>query len=837
MDFSVESLVTVEESKEMVEPPVIPIASPGFDDEKFTFPDCVSAKTSIDRCTTFDRVRIPAPSPFKRWVNSLRSRRMYGQESHIEDWEFIHRGNGDQVNNPPRPGSLEQQWEKLSGRSSHLGTTKTATMSIASQSVIRSRRTTQSTLNRSKSDFRNSMELSVSHSIDEEAQNRARKRRQVLQEIITTESDYIFDLKALTNLLLIISARPEIYHNVQRVRERHESFLRQIRILVPTSNLSRAELERMMNCPQPKRPYAVDLSIKALQSRSLRTQNQKASVNRRLKELASEANEALLVAREIKNLSHSFINYKEFCENFELLYEDTALLRRSIRDWQGFEQGIEALTKSTASMETRSLYDNKSLCLNDILIKPAQRVCKYPLLLQELLRWTHIQDDPSAHDEIGHILDSVRETLTEINEATSNTLNKDLVGKTFLLQDMLDLKAVTFNDIYKQLGPMTLCGVLFVTYRASTQPRQVTGAFMVCVLFKHHLFIAKMNDDYRKLRPIACLYISDVRIDSLTNGKGYDYFCEFSWKVLFQLEDEKFELVLSASSAAEEKQWKTGILKSAAASVDVPNAVSSELRGSSFLILDLVPEEEVSDVTPQLSRRPSLQTLGTTQRTRSNLQPIIIRKTYCPHKHGQSQQVGGEVERPKVPPPVPQPFTITARRQDRVRLERTISHLYTRDVLPYPGMFLAPGEIWFGPGSIMRHLSLRSKRFQRSSSLNLPTTLQNMTEVQAADEAEDKTQVFKKRKRRDASDFSHSLEHEKSWVLPKDAALLIGRSKTLRVKDSPRSSCNSSSQPAARTDRGSENSEVSLRKGLWSIFNSMSLRRSKKNARPSLSGA
>jgi hypothetical protein len=36
--------------------------------------------------------------------------------------------------------------------------------------------------------------------IDEEAQNRALRRRQVLQEIITTESDYIFGLKALTNV-------------------------------------------------------------------------------------------------------------------------------------------------------------------------------------------------------------------------------------------------------------------------------------------------------------------------------------------------------------------------------------------------------------------------------------------------------------------------------------------------------------------------------------------------------------------------------------------------------------------------------------------------------------
>lgn len=51
-----------------------------------------------------------------------------------------------------------------------------------------------------------------------------------------------------------------------------------------------------MNYGAQKRP---DLSIKAFQHRSLRAQSLKAYVDRRLKQLASEANEALVVAREI----------------------------------------------------------------------------------------------------------------------------------------------------------------------------------------------------------------------------------------------------------------------------------------------------------------------------------------------------------------------------------------------------------------------------------------------------------------------------------------------------------------------------------------------------------
>ncbi|KAL4867922.1 hypothetical protein BDV12DRAFT_186333 [Aspergillus spectabilis] len=803
MEPPVDTLVTVEESKEVVsDATVIQVDSAGSD-EKLQFEHAVETSISLDR--------VPTSSAFKRWVNSLRPKRTCEPFPQIDGWA------GCEL--PPHHRSLEQQWEELSGKSSHLGTIKTATMSLASQSVVRSRRTTQSTTNRSRSDIRGSIDSlrpALSTSIDEEAQNRAIKRRQVLREIITTESDYIFGLKALTNLLLMISARPEIYYNVQRIRETHEGFLRRIRNLTPTSYLSRMELERVMHYGAQKRSSAVNLSIRAFQSRSLRTRTQKASVHRRLNELAAEANEALLIAREIGYLSKSFKLYKEFCENWDLLKKDTDLLRKSVRDWQEYEHGIEALTKSAASLETRSLYENKSLCLMDILIK----------------------DDPSAHDEIRQILESVHELLAQINEATANTISKSLVDKTSFLQDSLDFGTMPIVELYKQLGPMALCGVLHVTYQPSGQSEGVTGAFIVCVLFKHHFFLARMNDE-GKLRPLACLYISDVGTDSLTNGKGYDYFCPFSWKLIFQIQDKKFEIVLSASSAAEEKQWKTGFLKSVAASRDLPKAVSSALRVSTFLTLDLVPIRETSELTPQLSRRPSLQTLGTigVQRVRSNLQPIIIRKTHCPLKHSQTQQVHGELERPKVPPLVPQPFLVVARRQDRIRLERAIFQIYTRDSLPYPGMFLATGELLFGSSSIMRHLSLRSKRYKRSSSINLPTTLRNLSEPHDIDKIEDRVQGSKKRKRRDASEFSQSLEQEKSRTLYRDSTLFLGRSKTVRAKASPSTSFTLNLQPAVKVDRGSEHSETPSRKGIWSIFNSMSLRRSKKNARPSVGGA
>ena len=75
----------------------------------------------------------------------------------------------------------------------------------------------------------------------------------------------------------------------------------------------------------------------------------------------------------------------------------------------------------------------------------------------------------------------------------------------------------TVSDAYKQLGPLTLCGVLHITYQTSDY---ITGGYMVCILFPYHLLIAKPSDDYRRLRAVACLFISDLKIDSLRNGEG-----------------------------------------------------------------------------------------------------------------------------------------------------------------------------------------------------------------------------------------------------------------------------------------------------------------------------
>lgn len=146
-----------------------------------------------------------AAYPFKKWMDSFRARKHTAAERYVEGWSDSSQTDFSSQNLTPHHALQEQQWERQSGHSSQLGTVKTTTFSVASQSMARSRGTTQSTANQSTvSDVRGSSDSTrpASSHIDEATKLRAKKRRQVLREIVETESDYVLGLNALTGVSL-----------------------------------------------------------------------------------------------------------------------------------------------------------------------------------------------------------------------------------------------------------------------------------------------------------------------------------------------------------------------------------------------------------------------------------------------------------------------------------------------------------------------------------------------------------------------------------------------------------------------------------------------------------
>lgn len=165
-----------------------------------------------EECQSTPTQTQPVAYPFKKWMESFRTRKRLPPtiaERYVEGWSDSSQTESSAQDPTTRRGSIQdQRWDRLSGHSSQLGTVKTTEFSITSQSVARSRGATQSTTTQSIfSDQRISAESSRPRSsgyVDEAAEQRANKRRQVLRELVATEADYVQGLKALTGVSLVV---------------------------------------------------------------------------------------------------------------------------------------------------------------------------------------------------------------------------------------------------------------------------------------------------------------------------------------------------------------------------------------------------------------------------------------------------------------------------------------------------------------------------------------------------------------------------------------------------------------------------------------------------------
>lgn len=133
------------------------------------------------------------PHPFKRWMDSFRpwKHEVTYQRRYVEGWS-----------DSSSQGSQDQH--SSTSDSSQLGTVITASTSFTSQSILRSRSTIPGGTTPSMfSDSGNSTDSprpSSSTRPDEATDSRATRRRHILQEIITTECDYVLGLKALNGV-------------------------------------------------------------------------------------------------------------------------------------------------------------------------------------------------------------------------------------------------------------------------------------------------------------------------------------------------------------------------------------------------------------------------------------------------------------------------------------------------------------------------------------------------------------------------------------------------------------------------------------------------------------
>lgn len=489
--------------------------------------------------TQSDKPLGKAAGNFRRWASTFRHKR--GQHRH----EVSPRLAMTEVQTDtesalpavlPRP-----RWhgKRSSNASSRFVTTiKTASLSNDSMSVLRQShrysRVSETRVNRG-SDPRSSLDSQKPPSIstDDAALRRSIKRRHILQEILSSEESYVADLKTLHNLFSTLLAsmstistqtRNSIQRNVTELLHIHEQIVNELhRVALRTTvrewnhvvsplrhNMKRHRKWQSLDATSfhtPPRHAHPSVSLDVLKMRFLGSSS-----------YVADPAEAADVARIFKNHMARFYVYEEYCAKYEIMVQELVHSHKVAPHWTSYEAGMEALANSIAPLSQRSSDGKKGLRASDLLIKPIQRICKYPLFFGDLQKHTPVVDCPSSHAEVDGVLNKVREMVGEINVATEDPRARERVQRRWLLQDRLKLCHDTSKATqFRMLGPVLLCGVLHVAYQTSTN---VEGGYMMCVMFNSHLIVAAPAAEHGKFDVVATICLSDAKAVSTEDGRG-----------------------------------------------------------------------------------------------------------------------------------------------------------------------------------------------------------------------------------------------------------------------------------------------------------------------------
>jgi RhoGEF domain len=480
---------------------------------------------------------------FRRWASTFRHKKSAAREKGKQRGAEtdVRVETAALVADRPLPSNWHQK--RTSNASSRfVATVKTASMSNDSMSILpRSHRYSKVGDPRAKqsSDPRSSVDSARASSIassDEGALRRSIKRRQVLQELLSSEESYVADLKALHNLFSTLLAsiptisshtRNSIQRNVTDMLHIHEQIINELHRVALRATLRE---HRQASSPpgrgsrRNRRWQSLDASscpASMIEPTHTGRRRPDATTSRRgggSSAYAADPTEAAEAARAFKNHMACFFVYEEYCAKYEMMVQELSNSNKMVPHWQVYEAGMEALANSTASLNQRSNHGKKGLTAHDLLIKPIQRMCKYPLFFLDLYKNTPVVDCPSSHATIDGALANFRDMVREINLATDEPKVRERVQRRWLLQDRLNLGPQSLEAAqFRMLGHALLCGVLHVAYQTSNG---VQGGYVLCMMFKDYLLVAAPSTGHSRLDILATIYLSDARVVSTEDGRG-----------------------------------------------------------------------------------------------------------------------------------------------------------------------------------------------------------------------------------------------------------------------------------------------------------------------------
>ncbi|KXH45538.1 RhoGEF domain-containing protein [Colletotrichum nymphaeae SA-01] len=475
--------------------------------------------------------------------------------------------------------------------------------------------------------------------VDPLATERALQRRRILEELISTEEGYIADVRFLMNVYITILAslptlppglRSSINRNLTDIVELHEELLGELHRAVPDSEYTQMEIPSLPRKP-PSRGHQRMRSLDSVPEDDDRA----ISWLQEVPGMISEAQIAGDVAKVFSRKMNRFFIYEEYGAKYEMMIKDVASAHRTMPQWDTYQRGIETLASSLGSANSHADQAKKSLTIGDLLVKPIQRICKYPLLFAELLKHTPVADCPNSHMEVESALLRLREATAEINRATNDRRMKSTLERTWVLQDRLVF------------------------------PEQVTSASKVDQIYTIQ----------------ACINLASIKIEETDNGRGLQcHTAPFSWKLVFECDSQLYEILMTACSPREQEEWRNrlSVARTGEQEQIDPNLYSS-------MSLNMKSLGTVFRKPGTVARRISIHR-ATTVGPKSPLCQVILKNTSVMRDNSDAASTTSINRSQSLLTTNPRIPILAPPRGERARLEALMSDIWSRDILPFPGM-------------------------------------------------------------------------------------------------------------------------------------------------------
>jgi hypothetical protein len=348
--------------------------------------------------------------------------------------------------------------------------------------------------------------------------------------------------------------------------------------------------------------------------------------------------------------------------------------------------------------------------------KPIQRVPRYELLFSELCKLTPACDDPSSHGTMESVRVQIGLVCRHVNDARQHPARTKALEATWRVVERLKFSNQLPRSVYlRLLGEVQLCGCLFVAYRGQVE---IQGFYMICILFETTLLLATINDnESSRYSIIAGIPLASLTMQDCSSVIGLQcHHAPHSWKLTFERDNRHYELIQVACSAAEASAWRAHI----ASGID--HAVSAVARGranilelQSPLMEDIKSIEEINE-EKGLQRYSSLRH-ASTRSNRSDQHHVIITNTQTYSETVEtSSQSSLRLLRSHSSAVPSRTQTLAPRRSDRHRLEKVLVDVWSRDLLPYPGLTRKTDPFRASANHVMRKFSMASITSNFSSS-------------------------------------------------------------------------------------------------------------------------